>query len=150
MKKSLINKRQTAIQELVKTHLIEDQTALIELLQKQYGISTNQAAISRDLRKLGINKRVHEGTAAYELPRIDIVSEILRYAVVSVRRNESMIVINTVEGTAAFVADYLDTQHDLAILGTLAGENIVFVSPQSIKDIEELYNKLCHRIKVKE
>lgn len=150
MKKSIFNKRQTAIQELVKTQIIEDQTALIELLQKQYGIVTNQAAISRDLRKLGIHKRVHEGTTAYELPKIDIVSEILRYAVVSVRRNESMIVINTIEGTAAFVGDYLDKQHDLAILGTLAGENIVFVAPQSTQNIEELYNQLCHRIKVKE
>ena len=150
MEKTRFNKRQTAILELVKTHTIEDQTGLIELLQKEFGIETNQAAISRDLRKLGIHKRAHEGTMVYELPHIDIMSEILRYAVVSIRHNEALIVITTVGGTAAFVGDYLDAQTDLNILGTLAGENMVFITPTSMKNIEDLYNKLCHRLKVKE
>jgi transcriptional regulator of arginine metabolism len=150
MEKARFSKRLSAIQELVKTHLIEDQTDLIELLQKQYGIETNQAAISRDLRKLGIHKRAREGTMVYELPHIDIMAEILRYAVVSIRHNEALIVITTIGGTAAFVGDYLDTQTDLNILGTLAGENMVFVTPTSMKDIEDLSNKLCHRLKVKE
>jgi transcriptional regulator of arginine metabolism len=78
------------------------------------------------------------------------MAEILRYAVVSIRHNEALIVITTIGGTAAFVGDYLDTQTDLNILGTLAGENMVFVTPTSMKDIEDLSNKLCHRLKVKE
>lgn len=145
-----LSKRQSAIQELIKTHAIEDQARLLELLRSNYGIHTNQAAISRDLRSLEISKRSRGDTMVYELPQIDIVTEILHYAVRSITHNETLIVINTITGTAAFVGDFLDAQKDLAILGTLAGENVVFVTPRSIKDIETLVQQLSQRIKIKE
>ena len=150
MKKQRLSKRKSAIQELIKTHAIEDQSMLIELLQKQYGISTNQAAVSRDLRNLGIFKRARGEAMVYELPSVDVVIEILHYAIQSAHYNETMIIIKTVPGTASFVGDFLDEQHDLEILGTLAGENTVFVAPRTTKNIEELFQQTCQRLKIKE
>lgn len=141
-------KRKLAIQELVKSHVINDQAKLIELLEKNYGIKTNQAVVSRDLRNLDISKRTHGEAIAYELPHIDVAQEILRYAIRSIEHNETTIIINTVAGTADFVGDFLDKQQDLDILGTLAGENVVFVAPRSIKTITELYQNLCKHFKV--
>jgi transcriptional regulator of arginine metabolism len=149
-KKIQLNVRQQAIQDLVKTHAIEDQGMLLELLKKEYKIETNQAVISRDLRSLGIFKRVRHGALVYELPQIDVMAEVLNYAVQSVERNETMIIIKTLPGTAGFVAEFLDTQDDFDLLGTLAGENTIFVVPRSIKTIEDLFQTICERFKIKE
>lgn len=141
--------RKTAIAELVKSHAIEDQAMLLDLLKKEYNIDTNQAAISRDIRKLGIHKRARGESMVYELPQTDAVTEILHYAVRSIAHNEAMIVIHTVPGTADLVGDFLDSQHNLAILATLAGENVVFIAPISTKHIEELAKQLSHTLKIK-
>lgn len=148
--KSKLTKRQLAIQELIKNHAIPDQAKLIELLANLYNIFTNQAAISRDLRKLGIHKRARGDIMVYELPEIDVVTEILSYAVKSVHHNESLVIINTIAGTADFVGDVLDKQQGLNILATLAGENVVFVAPVSIKNVEELSQNLSKLFKLKE
>jgi len=150
MIKQKLSKRQSAIQELIKANPIEDQGMLIELLEKQYGISTNQAAISRDLRDLNIYKRARGQTMVYEISGVDAVTEMLHYAVLSAQHNEATIIIKTMPGTANFVGEFLDTQQDLPILGTLAGDNTVFVAPLSTKNIEEVFKKLSQRLKIKE
>jgi transcriptional regulator of arginine metabolism len=150
IKKTRNNKRKTAIQELIGTYAIEDQTTLSDLLKKHYNIETNQAAISRDLRSLGISKQLRGNAMVYALATIDVVTEILRYTVKSIDHNETMIVITTVPGTADFVGDFLDAHHDEHILGTLAGENVIFVVPRSIKNIAELVQQLSRRVKLKE
>lgn len=142
-------KRKALLAELVQNHAIEDQASLLRLLNEEYGISTNQAAVSRDLRSLGISKRLRGDKIVYELPQVDVVSEIMHYAIKSIVHNETMIIIHTVSGTADVVGDFLDHQKDLEILGTLAGENVVFVAPVSIKNIAKLFQQLSQRIKIK-
>ena len=147
---SLTKERQKAIRELVKKTPISDQKQLIELLMKHYKIDTNQAVISRDLRKLGVVKKLVQGVLVYEIPDIDVKAEILRLACIDIRHNESMIVIETHPGLASFVGDCLDQLNDLNILGCLAGENIVFVSPQSIKDIHRIFDAICEKFYFKQ
>lgn len=148
-KKNLIE-RKDAIKQLVKTHDIEDQQDLIELLARQYDIVTNQAAISRDLHQLGIYKRKRGVQMVYTLPEIDIIAEVMRYALVSIEHNEQMIVIKTMPGATGVVADYLDTQEDLNILGTLAGENTILVVPRTITTIKQDVKKIAERLNIKE
>jgi len=148
--KNKFNKRKTVLAELVQNHAIEDQASLLELLKSEHGIFTNQAAISRDLRSMGISKRLRGNKIVYELPQVDVISEIMHYAIKSMVHNETMIIINTVSGTADVVGDFLDQQKDLEILGTLAGENVVFIVPVSIKNIEKLFQQLSQRIKIKD
>jgi transcriptional regulator of arginine metabolism len=142
--------RKDAIKLLVKTYDIEDQQDLIDLLEQHYDITTNQAAISRDLRHLGIYKRKHGDKMVYTLPEIDIVAEVMRYALVSIEHNEQLIVIKTMPGATGVVSDYLDTQEDLNILGTLAGENTILVVPRTIATIERDIKKIAERLNIKE
>ncbi len=142
LKKELF-KRQEAIKELIEKFAVSDQQQLVELLAKHHAIETNQAVISRDLRKLGIAKKNREGHFCYALPAKDPTAEILKLALTGMSYNESLIVIKTQAGLAAFVGDYIDQQQDEEILGCLAGENVVFVSPRSIHTIHNLYEKLC-------
>lgn len=150
MTKKAPYERKEAITLLVKTHAIQDQHELIDLLANEYNISTNQAAISRDLHQLGIYKRKRGTQMVYALPEVDIVAEMLRHAVVSAEHNETMIVIRTVPGTTGVVADYLDRQDDLNILGTLAGEDTVLVVPKSIATLEQDFKKICQRLNIRE
>ncbi len=139
------NKRREAIQALIKNHAIENQQQLVELLWTEYQIETNQSMISRDIREMGIVKKKIKDQLAYELSEVDVTREITRLSVVSIRRNESLIVIKTVGGLASFVGDRIDThEQDLEILGTVAGENTVFVTPRSTRTITKTYELVCH------
>lgn len=137
--------RQEAIKELISTFTVSDQEALVKLLAKHHDIHTNQAAVSRDLKALGIIK-TNEG---YEVPTLDVTAEILKLALVDVVYNESIIVIKTYPALADFVGDYIDQQDDLDILGCLAGENVVFVTPFSTKQIKQTYAALCKKLHFK-
>jgi len=141
--------RQNAIRELVKKMAISDQKQLIELLLEYYKIETNQAVVSRDLRKLGVVKKMINDALIYEMPDVDVTAEILRLALVDISHNESLIVIKTHPGLADFVGDCVDQHTDLEVLGCLAGENVVFVTPKSIKDIKKTYQKICEKFHFK-
>lgn len=136
-------KRREAIEQLVSEELIEDQSSLMVRLLEKYGISATQVQISRDLHALGIGKGKVGGRMVY-LPReLDRQRELLRLAVLSVRHNESTVVVQTMAGMAALVGDYLDSQSELPLLGTLAGENVLFIAPLSIAQIQTTYEAIC-------
>ncbi len=142
----MLEKRREAIQEILKRELITDQAQLVECLLKQYKIETNQAVVSRDLRKLGVTKKEVQGSLVYELPTSDILSEILKLAIVDIAHNEAQIVITTQPALAAFVGDAIDAFSDVDILGCLAGENMVFVAPKSIKTIKQTCEHLSQKL----
>lgn len=141
--------RQKAIKELVKRIAVSDQKQLVQLLKEHYGIEANQTVVSRDLRKLGIVKKMVKGSLSYEIQEVDISAEILKLALVDITHNESMIVITTYPGLAPFVGDCIDQHEDLEILGCLAGENVVFVTPKSIKNIRKSHEQICEKFHFK-
>ncbi len=144
-----IKKRQQAIEKLVSSHAIEDQEALVDLLAKEHGIETNQTVVSRDLKALGIVKRMVKGALVYDLLKIDAQQELLRLAVKDVVHNETLIVVYTVEGMAAFVGDYLESRAAHILLGTIAGENMLFVAPKSIKNIKRIFIQVSQLLHIK-
>lgn len=141
MEQGKTTERQQAIKSLIGARKIADQQSLLELLDKEYNIQTSQAVVSRDLRSLGVVKKTVNGQVMYD--NVDDPSkDLLRKAIISIAHNEALIVVTTLAGCAAFVGDYIDAHKHLGILGTLAGENVVFVTPISIRDIDQLYTSL--------
>ena len=145
-----IKERQDALKMLIQTHHIENQQTLVQMIKQKFGIETNQAVVSRDLRMLGINKRGVNNKLVYELPDIDASKEILHLAVQDIQHNEFLIVIDTLPGLADFVGDYLDMHKNIGILGVLAGENVIFITPKSTKQIKKVFNDICQLIYVKQ
>ena len=138
--------RQSAIQEILNSESISDQGRLVELLRTRYKIETNQAVVSRDLHKLGVIKKQVQGQLVYELPAGDILSEILKLAIVDISHNEATIVITTQPALADFVGDSIDQLEGVDILGCISGENTVFVAPKSVKTIEKTCAQLCKKL----
>lgn len=149
-KKDKVAIRHTAIKELLKSHAIEDQKTLVQLIQEKYGIETNQSIISRDLRELGVTKSKIDNKLIYEIPEIDASREILRLGVRDVVHNETLIIVRTLPGLADFVGDFLDMYQDKGILATVAGENVVFVAPTSTKGIKKIYTRICSLLHFKQ
>jgi transcriptional regulator of arginine metabolism len=130
-----LNNRQQALAKLIAEKAISKQEELIPLLKKEYKIETTQAMVSRDLQTLGCIKIIHEKKRIYAIPEKNTQREILQLGVKSIQHNESTIVVHTSPGLAPFVGDAID-QANLDIIGCLSGENAVFVSPKSIKNIK--------------
>ncbi len=144
-----VKKRHAALKELVSSQAIKDQQTLVQLIKSKYGIEANQSIVSRDLRQLGINKRTINGQLQYDLSHVDASQEILRLAITSIEHNESLVVIKTIPGLAAFVSDYLDSQDQLPILGTIAGENTIFVTPTKEGSITQLYHDIAQLLYIR-
>jgi transcriptional regulator of arginine metabolism len=138
--------RKEAIKELIKKHPVENQDMLVDLLKKEYAIETNQSVVSRDLRELGVTKHKFKDTMIYELKELNISKEICRLGVLDVAHNESMVVVKTLAGLAPFVGDFIDAQTDIGVLATLAGENVVFVTPVSTKGIAKTFDAVCQAL----
>jgi transcriptional regulator of arginine metabolism len=64
------------------------------------------------------------------------------YEIESIDANENMIVIKTLPGRAQGVAEIIDSVRHPAVLGTLAGDNTIFVTPSSVTKIPEIHKLL--------
>ncbi len=142
-KPSSILQRQSAIKALVQQYVIEDQQTLSSLLQQHHAIKTNQAIISRDLRTLGITKALFQGKSIYKVPEQDIQLEILNLGILDIQHNDHLVVIKTLPALADFVGDFLDAHEEHGILGTLSGENTVFVTPMQGISIKAFHKTIC-------
>jgi transcriptional regulator of arginine metabolism len=128
--------RQDAIRRIIQSQSVGTQAELARLLGQE-GIGVTQATLSRDLAQLG-GVRVHRpnGTC-YELPPplsgLEIDRERLReidLLVLGLGDNDALVVVRTRPGTAAAVALAIDAAQLSESLGTLAGDDTVFVTPQ--------------------
>ncbi len=135
-------KRILALRRLLEIGSVSSQEDLVEELKTQK-FQVTQSTISRDLRRLGAVRTVDaNGRTVYRLPE-DVESppmsntDSLRDLVVKIEHNGALIVLHTQPGSASLVARHLDQVRPGGILGTIAGDDTIFVAPASIVTIEE-------------
>lgn len=112
----------------------------IKLALEEMGHEINQSKISRLLRRLGAIKTTNERRQiVYTLPlepAPPASKSILSELITSIHKNESIIVIHTNPGSASLIGRLLDHHRDqLMILGTVAGDDTIFIAPLSVKNI---------------
>jgi len=115
-------------------------------LEKQ-GYAINQSKVSRLLRKIGAIKIVNaKGQTVYSLPREPAPPSMatpLKNLILDIVANETLVVIFTSPGSASMIARVLDyNQITTEILGTIAGDDTIFVAPKSVKDIHKLSEEI--------
>jgi transcriptional regulator of arginine metabolism len=135
-----------AVQQLLQSQMIGTQEDIRQALQAQ-GYDVNQVMVSRILHKIGAIK-INEGDkVVYRIPS-ELVSvspnDSLKQLILSITHNETTIVIQTAPGCAQFIARFLDLKKQLNILGTVAGDDTIFIAPQTIADIENTYQTIYH------
>jgi len=138
------HERHLTLKELITKRRISTQEELVRLL-KQAGFSVTQATLSRDLQELRI-ARVHSPEGGYYSLNPEVeeqrLQSFLSVEIESIGHNESLIVIKTLPGRAQGVAEIIDAMHHRDILGTLAGDNTIFITPLSTKMIPGLLKSL--------
>lgn len=145
--------RQIKIKEIIAKYDVDTQEGLLELLKKE-GYDVTQATISRDIKELGIVKALTPDGSKYKYvlaeKQADVPREenklksliIFKNAVISIKCSQALIVIQTTRGGAQACADYIDKLSFEEVLGTLAGENTLFVATDSSFHAEAIRDKL--------
>lgn len=141
-----IGKREllTAVQALLQNAKVGTQEEICDALRES-GWDVNQTKISRLLHQIGAVKMIENGRTVYRLPselKPVNLSHSLEQLIVSIESNETLIVIRTTLGSAQLVAAMLDRQKQIGILGTVAGDDTIFIAPKTQKDIPQLKQKI--------
>ena len=126
--------RQAKIMEIISTKDIETQEQLLQALLEA-GYNSTQATISRDIKELRIVKELTSfgtyryTTAAREVPTTfsGRLNTIFRECVTSFDYAQNIIVIHTMPGLANAAASALDAMNMSVVLGTIAGDDTVFI-----------------------
>ena len=130
--------RQNSILELVRQTRIESQQVLADALHSS-GIAVSQATLSRDIQELGLVKAGN----AYAVGRPEairtseqVLRRVLKNYVVDVDCVAPLLVIRTTTGSASTVAAAVDNAGWVEIVGTIAGDDTIFVLCRSTDDLE--------------
>lgn len=136
--------RHLAIKQIISHGLVGSQEELSKALRK-LGHHATQATLSRDLKELGIARvNTPEGLRYMLHPETEErkMRPFVGYEVEQIDANESVIVVKTLPGRAQGVAEIIDSVHIPGILGTLAGDNTIFITPTSVKKIPDVIRAL--------
>ena len=128
------NDRQNQLLQIISEEIIETQEQLLERLQAK-GIKSPQATISRDIKELHLIKepagqgRYRYAVSAHrtKLNFADKLRTIFHESITSVDCAQNIVVFKTLAGLAGGACEALDHMDVNGMVGTLAGENTVFV-----------------------
>lgn len=137
-------RRQLAIKQLIGSRAIATQVELRKALRAA-GFHVTQATLSRDLKELSLAHVNTPDGARYVLnPESEErrLQSYIGFEIESIGANESVVVIKTLPGRAQGVAEILDRAHHSMILGTIAGDNTIFVTPTTVKKLPVLLRSL--------
>ena len=145
-------RRHEAIIDLVNNQDINTQEELMENLQKQ-GFKVTQATVSRDIKELRIFKALgKDGKYRYStggrnaLDKTSGFESLFASSVEEVDSAENIVVIKTMTGMAQAVCMSLDNIDFENIVGTIAGDDTIFVLCRNLKATEEMLNKFIKLI----
>jgi transcriptional regulator of arginine metabolism len=120
--------RRSEIRRLIGSRSIATQEELRALLATS-GHRVTQATLSRDLAKIGARRAARpDGGTAYELGD-DRSRGPVGGLVRSIADNGSLVVIHTEPGAAQVIASALDRARLPELLGTIAGDDAIFLAP---------------------
>lgn len=106
------------------------------------GHEVTQATVSRDLRELGASKVAVNGHAVYRLPDEiprgggDLMARgllrTLQEFALAIRTAGSLVIVFTAPGHAAAVARAIDVAAEAEVVGTVAGDDTIFVATSDV------------------
>ncbi|MGI5308023.1 transcriptional regulator ArgR [Rheinheimera sp. WS51] len=129
-----------AFKAVLKTEGYGSQSDIVDALKKEGFDNISQSKISRMLNKYGaVRTRNAKEEMVYTLPAelsVPTTRSPLRQLVLDIEHNDVMIIVRTSPGAAQLIARLLDSIGKAeGVLGTIAGDDTIFIAPQSVKNI---------------
>ena len=141
--------RQRAIVDMLREGSATTQDEVAARLAET-GFEVTQAIVARDLEQIGAVKVKREGKLSYSLPEklgdrnwpVDRLKRIFAEWVQAVETSGSMVVVRTPPGSAHLVALAVDQAKLPEIVGTIAGDDALFIAVRSSLPAEPLAQRL--------
>lgn len=121
------------IKELITELNITTQDMLVDLLNKD-GYNVTQATVSRDVKKLGLVKSFQNGVNKYVLSKSEKTlhdNVILSNGILTVATAQNIVVIKCKAGFANTICVVLDELELVGLVGTLAGDDTIFLATEN-------------------
>ncbi|MFM2484787.1 transcriptional regulator ArgR [Celerinatantimonas yamalensis] len=136
-----------AFKALLKEERFGSQAEIVTALQELGYSNINQSKVSRMLSKFGaVRTRNAKMEMVYCLPAelgVPTATSPLKNLVMEIGFNNALIVIQTSPGAAQLIARLLDSLGKAeGILGTIAGDDTIFITPTKEMPVEELFNSI--------
>jgi len=145
--------RHAKILELIEKNPTETQEELAEELKKN-GYNITQATVSRDIKELKLVKVLDEnGVYRYaslkEQDNVlnDRLVKVFTESVLSVDYAGNIVVIKTFSGAASAAAEAIDVLDFKEMVGTIAGDDTIFVLIRNQENVEMIIEKLKKMMK---
>ena len=138
--------RHEAIIELIRNNEIENQNELAYKLS-DLGYNVTQATVSRDIQKLNLIKvKVNDKFKYAVVDNINTYSDqyirIIKDTIKSIDNAKNLLVVKTEPGMAMATAAAIDSLKLLEIVGSLAGDDVIFIATKDDDNAMLLKNKL--------
>ena len=142
-------RRQNAINEIISNQVIATQEELGVAL-KANGFDVTQATISRDIKEMRLIKiSDKDGQYRYALPENTAIvrsgermRKILQDNLVTMDHSANIIVVKTLPGGAQGVASALDSLDIPKIIGTVAGDDTIFIVVKPVEAVTDVLQEL--------
>jgi transcriptional regulator of arginine metabolism len=140
--------RHAKILEIIEKHPTETQEELAEELKKN-GYNITQATVSRDIKELKLVKVLDlDGIYKYaSLKEQDSklnerLVKVFAESVLSVDYSGNIVVVKTFSGAANAAAEAIDVLDFKEMVGTIAGDDTIFILVRNQENVELLIDKL--------
>jgi transcriptional regulator of arginine metabolism len=141
--------RQKAIVDLIRTQEITSQEQLLEeLLARKIDVS--QSTLSRDIQELGLAKSGGVYTVmGSEPPRSsdESIRRTIREFLSDVAVAQNIVVLKTGPGHASTVSRAVDEAGWEEIVGSLAGDDTIFLAARNVKESRQVADRLREFLK---
>lgn len=142
------NERQAKILQLIREQSIGTQEDLVACLHDT-GMEVTQATVSRDIKALGVIKistgQGHQKYIAMERSGEGSSGRLMKVfaeAVLQIDTAMNLVIVKTLPGMAQASASALDSMHLDEVIGSIAGDDTLFVATGSVRQSELLAEKL--------
>ena len=136
--------RQKTILDLVRSREIASQEELLESLLARK-IEVSQSTLSRDIQELGLAKSggVYTVMGSQPAPASDeTIRRLLREFLLEVAVAQNLVVLKSGPGNASVISQAVDDAGWPEIVGSIAGENTVFVAVRNPKEAREIADRI--------
>jgi len=130
--------RRSMLAKIIREQAVGRQTELVAMLRKHGHIAT-QSSVSRDLRELGVAKMgdryvLPESAVA---PKSDFAT-LKQFVSARLTAGTNLTILKTTVGSAQSVAVAIDTARWPEVIGTLSGDDTIFIATAGAREQRQL------------
>jgi transcriptional regulator of arginine metabolism len=130
--------RRSVLAKIIREHVVGRQSELVAILRKHGHVAT-QSSVSRDLRELGVAKQGDRYVLAdAAAPSKSDFSTLKQFVSDLATAGTNLTVLKTTVGSAQSVAVAIDTARWPEVVGTISGDDTIFIATAGAREQREL------------